>query len=203
MAKGDSWTLEQLVQAVAAALTTMDPLRKAGSPPSPRTVRYYTDVGVIDAPSGRRGLNAIYGQRHFLQLLAIKRLQAQGLPLSDIRAQVASAPTSRLKDLAKPGVPIAESSSLFPGEIESPLNAELRRPRERSLMDEYTPVAEGSAGVQGIVLPGGVIVVLPLTRALSGAERESLRQAAEPLVALASSILTARGRAAEPDHPEE
>src|SRR2546430_15118572 len=105
MAPKAEWTLEELVRRVAGALASIDPLRRAGAPPSARTVRYYTDVGVVDGPSARRSLPAVYGQPHVLQLLGIKRLQARGLSLEEIRAPISSASTPRRTQPAQPRTP--------------------------------------------------------------------------------------------------
>ena len=55
--------------------------------PDARTVRYYQTYGLLDRPS-REGREARYGERHRLQLLAIKALQAAGLGLAEIQRRV-------------------------------------------------------------------------------------------------------------------
>ena len=199
MAPKAEWTLEELVRRVAGALASIDPLRRAGAPPSARTVRYYTDVGVVDGPSARRGLHAMYGQRHFLQLLGIKRLQARGLSLEEIRAQISGASTPRLTELAKPGTPIEEGRA---SDVQMPLDDRLEEdhlePLATSLTGQTLPAPAGSASLQGFTLPGGVIVLLPGSRPLSEAERRSLRHAAGPLAALAARILERRAGDSDP-----
>ena len=228
MAPKDSWTLEELVRQVATALAAIDPARTAGDPPSARTVRYYTDLGLVDPPSARRGLHAMYGHRHFLQLLSVKRLQARGLPLSEIRAELASASTSRLTGLARPATPISKGDLFeiqssqhdrLEGEDSEPparprsretRSTEVQAPQNDRLEGDYVEppptsprrearAAEAVSGnLQGFTLPGGVIVLLPGTRSLSEAELQSLRHAAGPLAALAGRIL-AQHRGAAPD----
>jgi DNA-binding transcriptional MerR regulator len=51
--------------------------------PDKRTIRYYVQKGLIDRPS-RLGRNAIFSYRHLLQVLVIKRLQSDYLPLRRI-----------------------------------------------------------------------------------------------------------------------
>ena len=51
--------------------------------PDERTVRYYSAEGLLAPPEGKQGLNAVYGYQHLLQLLVIKRLQAEHLPMLD------------------------------------------------------------------------------------------------------------------------
>lgn len=56
---------------------------QAGERITERNIRYYRTLGLVDAPlsGGGRG----YGEKHRLQLVAIRLLQAQGLPLNRIR----------------------------------------------------------------------------------------------------------------------
>src|SRR5882757_8579151 len=51
---------------------------------SVRTLRYYRTVGLLDPPASGGGSG--YGERHFLQVAAVRLLQAQGLPQSRIQA---------------------------------------------------------------------------------------------------------------------
>jgi DNA-binding transcriptional MerR regulator len=65
--------------------------------PDARTIRYYTTLGVLDRPLEMRGRTAYYGRRHLLQIVAVKRLQAHGMPLVDIQKSIAGADNSSLK----------------------------------------------------------------------------------------------------------
>ena len=56
---------------------------------TPRTVRLYATEGLIDRP-GKAGRQAIYGQRHLLQLLLIRALAKRGLSHAAIAPLVAS-----------------------------------------------------------------------------------------------------------------
>ena len=78
--KDSSWTLDQLCAQVSLALA----VDYAGAPnerirdvPDPRTVRYYATLGLLDRPR-IEGRTALYGRRHLLQLVAVKRLQGHG-----------------------------------------------------------------------------------------------------------------------------
>jgi DNA-binding transcriptional MerR regulator len=55
--------------------------------PDARTIRYYTSLGLLDRPR-IEGRVARYGRRHVLQILAIKALQADGLPLGEVQAHL-------------------------------------------------------------------------------------------------------------------
>ena len=73
------WTIDELGAVVALALS-VDYAGQANGRvrevPDRRTIRYYTTLGLIDRPARMRGRTALYGRRHLLQLVAIKRLQA-------------------------------------------------------------------------------------------------------------------------------
>lgn len=66
--------------------------------PDARTIRYYTTLGLLDRPR-MEGRQARYGQRHLLQLLAIKALQGISLPLSEIQARLYGRSDSELESL--------------------------------------------------------------------------------------------------------
>ena len=57
---------------------------RVASAPDARTVRYYGTLGLVDRPR-IAGREARYGRRHVLQLVAIKALQARGMPLADVQ----------------------------------------------------------------------------------------------------------------------
>jgi DNA-binding transcriptional MerR regulator len=88
------WTLEELNAHALRALAVADD--ELGL----RTLRYYATLGLLDRPSAMRGRKAFYGERHLLQLVAVKRLQAQGLPLSVVQARLHAASTPTLRALA-------------------------------------------------------------------------------------------------------
>ena len=54
---------------------------------SPRTIRYYIQQGLLPAPEAR-GPGAHYGSEHVDRLKLIRRLQAEHLPLSEIRKRI-------------------------------------------------------------------------------------------------------------------
>src|SRR5438477_13128149 len=57
---------------------------RVSAAPDSRTVRYYSTLGLLDRPR-IENRQARYGQRHLLQLLAIKVLQSLDLPLARIQ----------------------------------------------------------------------------------------------------------------------
>lgn len=66
-----------------------------------RTIRFYTDEGVLDEPAGRDRY-ARYTRKHYLQLCAAKQLKERFLPLRVIRDQIAPLNEPELERLAGP-----------------------------------------------------------------------------------------------------
>ena len=74
-------TLHELEAAVSQALSINYAPPRNGqirALPNARALRYYTSLGLIDRPALMRGRTALYGRRHLLQVVAIKRLQESG-----------------------------------------------------------------------------------------------------------------------------
>jgi DNA-binding transcriptional MerR regulator len=69
--------------------------------PNERLVRWYVTVGLVDPPLSRRGRVAQYGRRHLLQLVAVKRRQAEGHSLAEIQAELAGATDDVLAAVAR------------------------------------------------------------------------------------------------------
>jgi len=104
-----SWTIAELAQLAAGTLAA------GGRPghgvtrangrvrdvPNERLIRWYVTVGLIDPPLSRRGRVARYGARHLLQLVAIKRRQAEGRSLAEIQAELAGATNASLAAVAR------------------------------------------------------------------------------------------------------
>jgi hypothetical protein len=56
---------------------------------------------MVDRPLGMRGRTALYGSRHLLQVVAVKRRQAQGRSLAEIQAELTGATDAELLVLAR------------------------------------------------------------------------------------------------------
>jgi DNA-binding transcriptional MerR regulator len=82
----------------ARGLLGAAPDARVSAAPDARTVRYYTTLGLLDRPR-IEGRQARYGERHLLQLLAIKALQAFDLPLADIQQRLYGRGDAELKAL--------------------------------------------------------------------------------------------------------
>jgi hypothetical protein len=86
-------TLTELVAAVASAMADW-PAQDNGqvrAVPDERTLRWYGTLGLLDRPLSWRGRTALYGERHRLQALAIKRLQLAGWPIASIQQRLLGA----------------------------------------------------------------------------------------------------------------
>src|SRR4029453_12857315 len=98
------WTMDELVERGGRALSAEDPGAPNGRVrdlPDRRAIRWYTTTGLVDRPLGMRGRTALYGRRHLLQLVAVKRRQAQGQTLAAIQAELHGASDAVLADVAR------------------------------------------------------------------------------------------------------
>ncbi|WP_412750500.1 MerR family transcriptional regulator [Krasilnikovia sp. M28-CT-15] len=98
------WTMDELVERVRLALAAQYP----GAPngrirdlPDRRAIRWYATTGLVDRPAAMRGRTALYGPRHLLQLVALKRRQAAGCSLAEIQAELAGAGDTQLAEIAQ------------------------------------------------------------------------------------------------------
>src|SRR5206468_6454027 len=90
------WTIDELGAKAAEALAVDyegPPNNRVRDVPDPRTIRYYTTLGLVDRPAEMRGRTAYYGLRHLRQLAAIKRLQARGLSLAEVQRRLLDSAT--------------------------------------------------------------------------------------------------------------
>ncbi|MFC0540589.1 helix-turn-helix domain-containing protein [Kutzneria chonburiensis] len=98
------WTIDELSAGVAEALAAGYPGQTNGrvrEVPDRRTIRWYTTIGLLDRPAGMHGRTALYGRRHLLQIVAIKRLQADGLTLAEVQERLLGAPEATLTEIAR------------------------------------------------------------------------------------------------------
>lgn len=76
-----------------------DPQSRVASHPDLRTFRLYRTQKLIDPPEAKSGTAGVYVRKHVLQLVAIKSLQAQRLPLREIRNRLAMAGEADLEKM--------------------------------------------------------------------------------------------------------
>ncbi len=96
--------------------------------PTERTIRFYTANGLVDKPSGSRGLRALYGYRHVLQVLAVKYLQSHYLPLVKIRSLVENISNRELEQMIPDHQPTSGGHRAFIREDRQPAELPPREP---------------------------------------------------------------------------
>jgi DNA-binding transcriptional MerR regulator len=183
MARETLLTLDELSAAVSRALA----VDYAGSAngrvrdvPDRRTIRYYTTLGLIDRPAAMRGRTALYSRRHLLQLVAIKRLQAEGKSLAEVQARMYGLTDAALSALAR----LPDNHDAPPPPKPEP-SAHDRR-AGRFWGEAPAPVARALLGVP---LADGVTLLLSAARTPDEHDLSALRQAAAPFL----ELLRARG----------
>lgn len=85
---------------------------QAGELVTERNIRFYRTVGLLDAPAGG---GCGFGEKHFLQLVGIRLLQAQGLPLRRIRELLFGRTLAELREVQRRGVAEARNQSAAAG----------------------------------------------------------------------------------------
>jgi DNA-binding transcriptional MerR regulator len=196
------WTLDELTARVALALAEgyggqMD--RRVRDVPDVRTIRYYTTLGLLDRPAGMRGRTALYGLRHLLQLVAVKRLQARGLTLAQVQERLVGRSDAALHELAGVSLELLAANGV-------PADSPAQR-REGFWKETPEPVANPPPSVltqtlAGVSLAEEVSLLLwNAARPPDAQDVEALRAAAAPLL----KLLAARrlvGRPQEKPHTE-
>ncbi|HEX6346296.1 MerR family transcriptional regulator [Umezawaea sp.] len=192
------WTIDELVERVGAALAAEYPGAPNGrvrDVPDRRAVRWYATTGLVDRPSAMRGRTALYETRHLLQLVAVKRLQADGRTLAEIQSELAGATDDRLAAVARVPEGLLAGGELPLGEstrprfwTTPPSNSARGWDVGRSVptvVVSDAPPDTPPAALTGVVLPGGVVVLVPGIP--SPADRTAIASAAQPLLDLLSS----------------
>jgi hypothetical protein len=199
--------MDELVERVQRALADEYPGAPNGRVrelPDRRAIRWYTTTGLVDRPAGLRGRTALYGPRHLMQIVAVKRRQAQGHSLAEIQAELAGAPDERLAEVARVPDDLLVVDGPAPDREETAVRARfwattpsastdaptperlLRRAAPRGSLrppaaDVHGPDRAAGA-VGGIALPGGAILVVPGMP--TAADRAAIAAAAGPLLDL-------------------
>ena len=209
------WTLDELAERVDAALAVDYPGQPSGrvrAVPDRRAIRWYTTIGLIDRPAAHRGRTALYGPRHLLQLVAVKRLQAKGLPLVAIQQELAGATDSQLARVARlPSGSEPPLAAVAPSGAKGAAGAAAGarttagwagavggRPQRSGFWrdqpaafavpatsDDSAPQPAASiAALRGVKLGDGTTLLLEPGRELDRADLEAILDAARPLLAV-------------------
>jgi DNA-binding transcriptional MerR regulator len=182
-------TLDDLTREVA------DRIRRAGltqgngqvsALPDQRTLRYYTTIGLLDRPLAVRGRQAIYGRRHVVQAVAVKRLQAAGLSLGEIQARLAGLPTPQLAEVAE-----AEAEAPALGGVPSPALGGVPSRAGRWWAAAAAPPAapaEAPTTMTAVPLDGALTLLIPTVRPLTPSDVAAIRLAAAPLMTTLAAL---------------
>ena len=191
MKNGDEtfWTIDELGERVAEALGGPGydgvPSGRVRDVPDLRTIRYYTTLGLLDRPAAMRGRTALYGPRHLLQLVAIKRLQARGLSLAAVQERVVGLSDAALRRLA------AAEAAASTADCSSDPGVASRRNRSGASSQNRTQSrpAKKARACKTSRWRHGLVLSLAAGRALDEDDLRVIRMAAAPLI----EILRLRG----------
>jgi DNA-binding transcriptional MerR regulator len=185
------WTIDELGTQAALALSVNydgPPNGRVREVPDRRTIRYYTTLGLLDRPAEMRGRTALYGRRHLLQLVAIKRLQARGLSLAELQQQLLGLSNAALERLAKLPADLPAPGRTAARPDAGAARAEAFWSAAPAPVAEPPPAADESAGpaapLQGVPLAADVTLLLGAARPLEPDDLEAIRVVAEPLLRL-------------------
>jgi DNA-binding transcriptional MerR regulator len=201
------WTMDELVERVRLALSAEylgAPNGRIRDLPDRRAIRWYTTTGLVDRPAGMRGRTALYGRRHLLQLVALKRRQAEGRTLAEIQAELTGATDEALAGVAR----VPEGLLVPDGPAPDPQDGAVRNRFWAAGPDHAAATSQDGPGddpaspgtppaaslLGGVALRGGAILVVPGTP--TAADRAAIAAAAEPLLDLLADrgLLTNVGR---------
>jgi DNA-binding transcriptional MerR regulator len=174
-------TIRELASAAAATVAAADVRavsRRVTDLPDERTIRWYATIGLLDRPSGNRGRTAIYNERHLLQLVAIKRRQAQGRTLAEIQDELVGASERTLRRIAA----LPANGEIEPNQVTS-----------REFWREPPAAPKPAPLLSGLELGGGVVLMLPGRPTPS--DIEEISAAAGPLLDLLAERRLTRGSA--------
>ncbi|GII24314.1 MerR family transcriptional regulator [Planosporangium mesophilum] len=192
------WTIDELLDRVRTALAQAEypgpPNGRVRDLPDRRAVRWYATTGLVDRPAGMRGRNALYGPRHLLQLVAVKRRQAEGESLARIQAELNGATDATLAAIARvpdrllasgdAGVEVGLPRTRFwaaPPAVAPPAVASPAGVLEPAPVPAVTD--DGAvATLAGVPLPGGAVLLLPAHP--DPDDLAAIRAAARPLLDL-------------------
>jgi hypothetical protein len=221
------YTLAELADASAIALNALGVSARNGQVrerPDARTIRYYSALGLVDAPAEMTGRTARYTGRHLLQVLAVKAMQADGASLADVQGSLVGATTAELRRAIGPGLPAALAAAAADGaggaaraRAAGTSRAFWRAPPSAVPLTAPAPAPPGS-GAPAPEAPGTApgagprrLVAVPIaagaTLLIEDAEPGSvdagaLRAAAAPLISELAAQLTAAGPPpGPPTHP--
>jgi hypothetical protein len=188
------WTLTELTERAAQALSGVAaPNGRVRDTPDARAVRWYATVGLVDRPLPVPGRTARYGPRHLLQLVAVKRRQAEGRSLAQIQAELTGATDETLGRIARIPAALLDGDREPARPVDGEPAAAAPVSRARFWADGAVPAVPPGPGADPlpsptsltvtyqVALPGGVTLGLP--RPPSAADLAALAPASSALLA--------------------
>ncbi len=156
--------MDELVERVREALAAEYPGAPNGrvrDVPDRRAIRWYTTIGLVDRPLGMRGRTALYGPRHLLQLVAIKRRQAEGRSLAADPGRVRLAHADDgLADAARVPADLLDRRRPAAGSA-GPARHRFWADRRHRSSRPPSRRSRRRRAVHGVALGGGAILLLP------------------------------------------
>ena len=95
-------TLSDLVVEVARIIPYIASKQKSDRVavyPDERTIRYYINEGLVDKPQEKQGQAKAFSYKHLLQVLTIKYLQSQFIPLNEIKELLKKVDEKKMEEL--------------------------------------------------------------------------------------------------------
>ncbi|TDK98901.1 MerR family transcriptional regulator [Mycobacterium paragordonae] len=179
-------TLPQFAAAAADAVQASGAApdnRQAKAVPAERMIRYYTSRGLLPRP-GNRGRALIYGRTHLMRLVAIKRLQGEGLSLDEIAERLAGMSAAQVEALA--AIPEGAVPAGLGDPEPAPEPARAAGAFWRAVPDAAPEVAPEAAAAPAVTNLQAVRLSDTVTLLVDGPlpPLDSLRRAAAPLLDL-------------------
>lgn len=107
--RGREFSLPELVltaDSILSKLVRESVDGRVSAQPDARTIRFYQTSGLLAKPTRYEGRNAVYGFRHLLQIVCIKKLQAEGYSLSVIQRSLTGRSDGELEEKISSLLPI-------------------------------------------------------------------------------------------------
>jgi DNA-binding transcriptional MerR regulator len=111
--------------------------------PDERTIRYYLTEGLIQPADEKKGTASVFGYLQLLQLIAVKKLQAEHLPIKKIRELVSGKDEQQLESLL--GVTASSSKKSNESEAKRYLESLLAPQMSLSSPPRRAPLQETAA----------------------------------------------------------
>ena len=178
---GPLWTLEELCARVEAILASQGVASENGrirTLPDERTLRYYTTLGLLARPAVLKGRTAFYDRTHLAQVVAIKRLQAQGNSLAQIQERLAGCTARELETLARLPDPLPETTPVACSEAPAPTRAFWAEPSR-----EQDEAPAGPSFGTWLELAANTFLMFPGASPRTREDHVALLRAAAPLLA--------------------